>query len=255
VNSAPSEAPATAPRRPRLTAEQQARARHTARRRAAAAAARRRRRILGSLLIAVAATGAAAYLSYAPLWSVAVPASLTVAYLVLCRVLVRRERGVASAAPVAEAPAAKAPAKGGPTATGRAVVAAARREARAEATRAPARPAAPEVAAVVASQAGARDVVHRNEQGLAFVTPTEPTISIPQEALADVANGTSAGSLWDPLPMTLPTYVGKARATRGVRTIDLRDPRVANSGRDAADSRLVAESSRAEEEARRAAGG
>src|SRR3954447_23306759 len=29
------------------------------------------------------------------------------------------------------------------------------------------------------------------------------------------------GSLWDPLPMTLPTYVNKARARRTVRTIEL----------------------------------
>ena len=29
------------------------------------------------------------------------------------------------------------------------------------------------------------------------------------------------GALWDPLPMTLPTYVNKARARRTVRTIEL----------------------------------
>jgi len=51
--------------------------------------------------------------------------------------------------------------------------------------------------------------------------------------------------LWDPLPVTLPTYVSKPRANRSVRTIDLADPRVSSSGRDAADSALVAEAATA----------
>ncbi len=49
-----------------------------------------------------------------------------------------------------------------------------------------------------------------------------------------------AGTLWDPLPVTLPTYVGKQRAMRSVRTISLGEPGVSSSGRDAADSALVA---------------
>jgi hypothetical protein len=52
------------------------------------------------------------------------------------------------------------------------------------------------------------------------------------------------GSLWDPLPMTLPTYVNKARARRTVRTIEL--TQVASSGHDAADSALVAQAAEAE---------
>jgi len=49
------------------------------------------------------------------------------------------------------------------------------------------------------------------------------------------------GSLWDPLPMTLPTYVTKPKARRTVRTIDLNEPDTWTSGRSEADSRLVAE--------------
>jgi hypothetical protein len=45
--------------------------------------------------------------------------------------------------------------------------------------------------------------------------------------------------------VTLPTYVSKPRASRSVRTIDLADPRVSSSGRDAADSALVAEAATA----------
>ena len=45
------------------------------------------------------------------------------------------------------------------------------------------------------------------------------------------------GSLWDPLPMNLPTYVGKARARRTVRTIELTG--ISSSGHDPVDTALV----------------
>ena len=48
------------------------------------------------------------------------------------------------------------------------------------------------------------------------------------------------GSLWDPLPMTLPTYVNKARARRTVRTIELTG--INSSGHDESDSALARES-------------
>ncbi len=44
---------------------------------------------------------------------------------------------------------------------------------------------------------------------------------------------------WDPVPVTLPTYVGKAAAGRTVRTIDLDSTGVWSSGRNAADSELA----------------
>ena len=47
------------------------------------------------------------------------------------------------------------------------------------------------------------------------------------------------GSLWDPLPMTLPTYVNKARARRTVRTIELTG--INSSGHDESDSALARE--------------
>ena len=49
------------------------------------------------------------------------------------------------------------------------------------------------------------------------------------------------GSLWDPLPMTLPTYVNKARARRTVRTIELTG--INSSGHDEADTALAREAS------------
>jgi hypothetical protein len=54
-----------------------------------------------------------------------------------------------------------------------------------------------------------------------------------EEALAN------DGSLWDPLPMTLPTYVNKARARRTVRTIELTG--ISSSGHDETDSTLARE--------------
>ncbi len=65
---------------------------------------------------------------------------------------------------------------------------------------------------------------------------------------------------WDPVPMTLPTYVDKAPAGRTVRTIDLDSTGVWSSGRSASDSALAreADSDRARAEApsekRRASG-
>ena len=56
---------------------------------------------------------------------------------------------------------------------------------------------------------------------------------------ADIAESTAVAvtvstddgrSLWDPLPVTLPTYVSKAKATRTVRTIDLGQPDAWTSG-------------------------
>ncbi|MFX4273614.1 hypothetical protein ACQBAR_04230 [Propionibacteriaceae bacterium Y1685] len=41
----------------------------------------------------------------------------------------------------------------------------------------------------------------------------------------------SLGGLWDPLPITMPTYVSKPLAPRTVRTIDLSSPEVTSSAR------------------------
>ncbi|UMG93724.1 hypothetical protein [Nocardioides sp. TF02-7] len=46
---------------------------------------------------------------------------------------------------------------------------------------------------------------------------------------------------WEPVPVTLPTYVAKAPAGRSVRTIDLDATGVWSSGRNASDSALARE--------------
>ena len=68
----------------------------------------------------------------------------------------------------------------------------------------------------------------------------ELVVGVPAQRGGATGPSAPAGSLWDPLPVTLPTYVGKQRAMRSVRTISLGDPGVSSSGRDAADSALVA---------------
>jgi hypothetical protein len=53
---------------------------------------------------------------------------------------------------------------------------------------------------------------------------------------------------WDPVPVTLPTYVSKPVASRSVRTIDLDSTGVWTSGRSEADSALVRDAAPADDE-------
>ena len=148
--------------------------------------ARRRRRMLGLLLVVTAATGVAAYLAYLPAWSPAIPGALVVAWLVLCRLMVRT--GAPVRRPVAVTSVVE---EGFPSA----------------------RPEAPESPAPV-------------------VGMVEPTLPVVEPVETD-------GSLWDPLPLTLPTYVSKPAARRTVRTIDLTQTGVTSSGHRAGDTELA----------------
>ncbi len=71
---------------------------------------------------------------------------------------------------------------------------------------------------------------------------------------------TSGGEpLWDPVPVTLPTYVNKPKAPRTIRTIDLSEPDSHSSGRlDEAEAAALAEhqaaAEKAEDARRRAVG-
>ncbi|MDP9444079.1 MAG: hypothetical protein M3P83_06915, partial [Actinomycetota bacterium] len=64
----------------------------------------------------------------------------------------------------------------------------------------------------------------------------EPTVvfDLAQPSRIAVAVETAdGGTLWDPVPVTLPTYVSKPRAPRTIRTIDLGQPVVARTDRTA----------------------
>lgn len=177
--------------------------RHTITRDAARRAARRRRRVLLVLLVALVATAATSYLAYTPWWSTALPGGLIVAFLVVARLTVRAQQ-VRRAAPVQpntqHTPRADAPAEAAETATSSQVVAPAEVE---------------------------PDLGREDTQGL----------SREELAQAVAAPVLDEAGLWDPLPMTLPTYVNKARARRTVRTIEITG--MTSSGHDAADSELA----------------
>lgn len=101
-----------------------------------------------------------------------------------------------------------------------------------------ARAAAPEISANVPDSLA----VDRNQQGFDEVAATAET-SVIGEPITDP-------SLWDPLPVTLPTYVTKEPASRSVRTIELDDSGVWTSGHTDEDSRLAREADEADRTAR-----
>jgi hypothetical protein len=186
------------------------------RRTAARVAARRRRRILMFLLLCDVLTAAASYLGYLRPWAVAVPGGLTLVYLVLCRTQVRRE-SAHDVTGLAE--------RSGADET-----------------------AASSVADGVEPVAGVDPVQPVDEHGVTDVDQTEDTIGIAvadlqAELAAPAVPAAATGTLWDPLPVTLPTYVTKPRARRTVRTIDLGEPGTWTSGRTAEDAEIVARAS------------
>jgi hypothetical protein len=86
----------------------------------------------------------------------------------------------------------------------------------------------------------------------------EPTDRVADEYEVDPMADTSAGmaaivdpALWDPVPVTLPTYVTKPAATRSVRTIAFDDTGVWTSGRTEADSAIAREADEADKAARK----
>ncbi|MGH3499248.1 MAG: divisome protein SepX/GlpR [Nocardioidaceae bacterium] len=167
---------------------------------AARLAARRRRRTLLSLLGAVAVVGAAAVVGVLPLWTPVIPVALVLAWLVACRLQVSRETDATWTRVVANAAA------GDPDRDGQS-----------------------HRAARVDSAYGTRPAPAGDEPD------DEPTVVleaalIEQTTTAVAVTTADGGSLWDPLPVTLPTYVGKPKATRTIRTVDLAAPGTWTSG-------------------------
>lgn len=186
------------------------------RREAARRAARRRRRVLIALtlgLVAVVALAAASVLAWP---YVAIPGTLMVAWLVACRLMVRRERGVSG--PLSRIPNVPV--------------------------------AAQAQAAEVAEEAEAPsdDLSDDLSDDTAEVAVVEAPLAEPASGPDPHVPDPAAPGLWNPVPVTLPTYVSKPAAERrSVRTIDLDATGVWTSGRTDADAALVRE---AEERAR-----
>ena len=151
----------------------------SARRAATNRAARRRRRVLLMLLLANVAVVALATARVINAWWVAAPAAVLVAWLVACRLMVRRER-----------------------------------------TWKP-------------------SVVEQVVDALIEDTAERPAVALDEADTDTFAAVEADPDLWDPVPVTLPTYVGKAAAQRTVRTIDLDATGVWTSGHTQADSKLA----------------
>ena len=62
-----------------------------------------------------------------------------------------------------------------------------------------------------------------------------------QQVVAAAVTTVDGTSLWDPLPVTLPTYVSKPRAERSIRTVDLASPDAWTSGHLAGEGQPGAE--------------
>lgn len=182
------------------------------RREAARRAARRRRRVLIALTLGLVAVVMLAALAVVAWPYVAIPSTLMVAWLVACRLMVRRERGVSG--PLSRIPNVP-----------------------------------------VAAQAQAAEVAEEAEAPSDDLSDDTAEVAVVEAPLAEPASGPdphvpdpAAPGLWNPVPVTLPTYVSKPAAERrSVRTIDLDATGVWTSGRTDADAALVRE---AEERAR-----
>ncbi len=186
-----------------------------ARRAAVRVATQRRRRVLGLILlvnVAVAVAAALGAIGWA--WQAA-PVGLLLAWLVACRLMVKKERAVPGTTVLTGADSA------GPH----------------------------HDSLEVEVEVDVEVHVHRNEQGFDELAETNETTTIP--AVDAVGSG-----LWDPLPVTLPTYVGKpAAARRSVRTIALDDSGVWTSGHHGDDSALAREADKQRAEKRNADAG
>jgi hypothetical protein len=157
--------------------------------RARRVAAMRRRRVLSILTLSLLSVVALAGLAILPWWSVAVPGSLIVAFVVLTRVQLRRQ------------------------ARERVRAAAERRTRASRHDRGPAGKPAPSP---------------DEEMTIEVKLPAEPApVTAPAQDEKPAPEG-----LWDPVPVTLPTYVMKEKAPdRTVRTISLTDDAVFSSAR------------------------
>lgn len=186
---------------------------------AARLAAKRRRRTLSTLLLLTAVVGGVAGFGVIPLSAIAVPVALVVAWLMACRVQVRGERGIARVAAPRRRPSLpklslpKVPL--------------------------PKLPRLPKLQPSASAAAEEEDTIivsgqfedidpgrkHHMEDAALEAEALDDQIVI---AVPSISTGGEA--LWDPLPVTLPTYVTKPRAGRTVRTIDFSQPHTWTSG-------------------------
>jgi hypothetical protein len=205
-------------------------------------AAARRRRVLGVLVALTLLTAAASVYGAIPRWSVAVPILLIVVFLVVARRQVRRAnetywqqaadaRTRSAASTVVSRP-------------GAARVDASHGVARKQSTDDATTPGGE--AGVVAGEPAGAD--HDDEEPTVTLTAEQVAAAagLSEERVVAVALHTSDGtSLWDPLPITLPTYVEKPVAKRSVRKITIGESGTWSAGHSATASSVAAGSTAA----------
>ncbi|MDF1705925.1 MAG: hypothetical protein P1U38_14250 [Aeromicrobium sp.] len=177
-------------------------------------AARRRRRVLITLLVTlvvVAGLGLASVIGQ--VWT-AVPSALLVAWLVACRIQVRGERGLST--PSLRLPSVRLPRVGSRSSSGAAT-----------SSRRGGTAADEETTLVVSHQF---EDVEPNRPRIMEQEPLGVDALDEQLQIAVPSVATTGEALWDPLPVTLPTYVTKPRVGRTVRTIDFAQAGTWSSG-------------------------
>ncbi len=177
--------------------------------RPAPSAARRRRRVLAALVLTLAVVGGLAYFAVVPTWAVAVPAGLILLFLLVARLSVRRAQRSSLA------------------------------------RRRPVEVVEPEERRTVVPEQSVQPVRPPSADPVEERVVEQVDVPLHEEAVVEQSVLADDGSLWDPLPMTLPTYVSKARARRTVRTIELTG--MQSSGHDEGDSALAREAAVAAE--------
>jgi hypothetical protein len=177
---------------------------------AARLAARRRRRTLLTLLAATATVGGLVWFRVIPIWSIAIPAGLVLAWLVACRIQVRHERAGSTER-------VKRPKRS-------------KRSKRSKrAKKAPSATTVDEDESTVIVSGQVEDV-NPGRRHVMESTPLESDALDEQLVIAAPSVATTGDLVWDPLPVTVPTYVTKPRAGRTVRTIDFAQPGAWTSG-------------------------
>lgn len=195
----------------------------------------RRRRVLGALLVVTAVVATLAVLGVvAPAWTAA-PAGLLVAWLVACRVMVRGEQAawvaLTATAPLQHRESPARPTAGAPTTDTQTTDTQTRDAQTRDAQTSEDGSADTDELSADDGDADDGDADDEEQRG---------------GAVAPAADASSpdatprASAMWDPVPVTLPTYVHKNTAIRrSVRTIDLDATGVWTSGRTDEDARIA----------------
>ncbi len=209
--------PAVDAQRPRVTRE------------AARIAARRRRNVLLTLVAVLAVLAGLTIARIVAVWTPAIGVGLIVGWLVLCRVMVRQERGIARSGGgrvVAVLRWIGSRLKAVPVALMRLVGAISGRMRHRAVSGGTA--ADEEMTVVVSDQVEDYDPNRRNVMEdvplAADALDEQLQIAVPS------VSAQTGEPVWDPLPITVPTYVSKPRAGRTVRTIEFGQPGAWTSG-------------------------